>query len=483
MRSVCRMRVSVVVFIQVLDVFLTVSLQEHMLGMRFFHDMIFSFRVLAVIVCMALLSVDVCAADSLSVGKEAKLPLSWGVRMDVGGVFPTNPFVRGGHFDLSTQEWEYSEDREIHHFSDVAVQFNWGVRPDKWQARVYRNPYYGLGVAFPRFRDDRLGKPVSFYGTYGARIVQLTDWLKLNYELNFGYSTHWNHYDRFVNPDNISVGWKHTAHVSLFPYFKVVLPCHVDLKVGASLTHFSNGATTMPNKGLNNYAFSMALMYRMNDSENRVRKDSSLRAPYVPLRLEHEVSITRSFRQKCYDGTGTNLLTQYVQYRHPIFAFSYAPLLRLSYRYRCGLSADLMYDESVGAHADYVENEIDGRMYERVWLGERKERFNFGVSVKNELVMYGFSFFLNVGYDFVQGDKEVTRFYEVLGVKIQPRGPVFGSIGVRATYLTKAQFIAWSLGYTFTGKPLRRKYVATSKDGSLPMGEDSQISQSSQATE
>lgn len=405
---------------------------------------------------MAITGMDsfaVACRDSVTMEKT---PFSWGFRADIGGVFPTNDFVKGGHFDINTQTWSYSEENEVHHFSDYILQFNFGVRPDKWQARAYRNPYYGLGVAFPRFQEERLGKPVSFFATYGARICRITDWLKLNYEINFGYSTNWNHYDRFENPDNVAIGWKHNAHVSLFPYLKISFPGPFDVKVGPSITHFSNGATFMPNRGMNNYALSLSLMYNMNDSENRVVRDTSLCPPIVPLHIEHDFILTRSFRQKYYDGTGTNLSTQYVQYRHPIFAFSYAPMLRWSYKYRVGLSLDFLYDESSGAKANYVLNENDGKMYERVWLGERSERMNLGASVKNELMMHGFSFFLNIGYNFIQGETGLTRMYEVLGLKIQPHGPVFGSVGVRAVYFTKAQFICWSLGYSLKGKPLRR---------------------------
>ncbi|MBR4813863.1 MAG: hypothetical protein IKZ67_00190 [Paludibacteraceae bacterium] len=443
-----------------------------------------AFRLLAVVGCLSISFADAFAVDSHAMGQEAKLPISFGVRMDVGGVFPTNDFVKGGHFDLSRQTWEYSKEREVHDFSDVVIQMNFGVRPDRWQARAYRNPYYGVGVAFPRFHDERLGKPVSFFGTYGARIIQLTNWLKLNYEINFGYSTNWNHYDRFKNPDNVAVGWKHNAHVSLFPYFKFVIPGGLDLKAGVSLTHFSNGATSMPNRGLNNYAASVALSYNLNDSENRVRRDSSLRMPYVPFHMEHDFSLTRSFRQIYYDGRGTNLSTQFVQYRYPIFAFSYAPMLRWSYRYRCGLSMDFMYDESVGAHADYVMDPADGKMYDRVWLGDKRDRFNFGLSVKNELIMYGFSFYLNIGYDIIHGDESLTRLYEVIGVKIHPWGPLYAGVGVRAAYLSKAQFIAWSLGYNLKGKPLiRRKNRATCDFRSYPLGETLQVRQPSSEAE
>lgn len=405
---------------------------------------------------MAFLGLDSHAfphSDSMVV---ERVPLSFGVRYDQGGVFPTNDFVKGGHFDVNHQEWSFSKENEVHYFSDCIAQFNWGVRPDRWQARAYRNPYYGVGVAFPRFHEERLGKPFSFFATYGARICRITNWLKLNYEINFGYSTNWNHYDRFENPDNVAVGWKHNAHVSLFPYLKISLPGSLDVKAGPSVTHFSNGATFMPNRGMNNYALSLSLMYNVHDSENRVFRDTSLCPPDVPFHIEHDFILTRSFRQIYYDGTNTNLNTQYVQYRHPVFALSYAPMLRWSYKYRVGLSLDFLYDESIGAHADYIMNEYDERMYEHVTLGDMRERMNLGLSVKNELMMYGFSFFLNIGCDFIQGDDDMTHLYEVLGVKIQPRGPVFASVGVRAVYFTKAQFICWSLGYTLSGKPIRR---------------------------
>lgn len=395
-------------------------------------------------------------ADVSAMEISKKRPLSFAVRYDYGGVFQTNDFVKGGHFDLMSQEWQYAAEREVRDFTSLGFQMNVGPDPTSWQSRLYRNPYYGFGLAFPRFDDDRLGKPFSFYATYGARIFHLTDWLKLNYEINFGYSTNWGHYDRFDNPDNVAIGWKHNAHISIFPYFKIGLPGPLSLKVGASITHFSNGATQMPNRGMNNYSFSAALAYDIHDKENEVRKDTSLQAPKESLHLEHDIILTRSFRQIYYDGAGTDLTTQYVEYRHPIYAVSYAPMLKWMYKYRCGLSLDFMYDESVGARADYIEDKADGKYYTHVVLGNRRNRFNLGVSVKNEVVMHGFSLFCNIGYDFIHGDDALTRMYEVVGVKVQPIGQLFAIVGVRAAYFSKAQYICWSLGYTFKGKPLGR---------------------------
>ena len=80
-----------------------------------------------------------------------------------------------------------------------------------------------------------------------------------------------------------------------------------------------------------------------------------------------------------------------------------------------------------------------------------------GISLKGEIVLPYFSVYANMGYDVIHRDKNQPQFYQMMGVKIEPTGTYFATMGIRAAYFSKAQFITWGVGYTFRGKELSSK--------------------------
>lgn len=397
---------------------------------------------------------DVSRHDTLSILKPQ---LSWVAKAKYGFVLPTNNLVKGRSFDIPSLSWRYSEDWKVENFFAYALEFHWTLKPDDWRAKAYRNPYFGIGLSGTNYFDVRLGYPWTLYMIYGGRFVRITPWLTFNGELNLGYSTNWNHYDRFDNQDNVAVGWKNNIYVSLDLYLRFLLSKHWDAKVGFSFDHFSNGATRMPNRGINMLTPILTLGYRIHDTEEVLQNSTPFVKQRRKYRLDHEVWAMLSVKQIYYNGDNTQLTTQYVDYRHRVFALSYAALLTRSYKYKYGLSLDFLYDESVGAKADYILNSADNKYYEHVTLGEKKDRFMLGISLKGEIVLPYFSVYANMGYDVIHRDKNQPRFYQMMGVKIEPTGTYFATMGIRAAYFSKAQFITWGVGYTFRGKELSSK--------------------------
>lgn len=400
------------------------------------------------------MSISLCGFASvtsldLDTIRKNQSQLSWVLKGKYGYVVPTNDLVKGGSYDISTLTWSYSDNQKIENFLSYALEFHWTLKPDDWRAKAYRNPYFGVGLSGVDYFDERLGHPWTLYMIYGGRFARITPWLTFNGELNLGYSTNWNHYDKFDNPNNVAIGWKNNIYVSLDLYLRFLISKHWDAKIGFSFDHFSNGATRMPNRGINMLTPIVTLGYRIHDTEETLMNSAPFEKPRLKYRLEHDVWAMLSVKQIYYDGSYTQLSTNYVDYRHRIFALSYAPMLTRSYKYRFGLSLDFLYDESVGAKADYILNPHDNKYYEYVTLGDKKDRFSLGISLKGEILLPYFSVFANMGYEFIHGNKNLPRFYQMMGVKIQPTGTFFGTMGIRAAYFSKAQFITWGVGYTF----------------------------------
>ena len=391
----------------------------------------------------------VSAQDSFtSVSRQ----MSWVAKAKYGFVMPTNNLVRGRGFDIPNLKWLYSKEREINNFLSYSVEYHWTLKPDDWRAKAYRNPYLGVGLSGINYFDDRLGYPWTLYMIYGGRFARITPWLSFNGELNLGYSTNWNHYDRFDNEDNVAIGWKSNIYASLDLYLRFLLSKHWDAKLGFSFDHFSNGATRMPNRGINMLTPILTLGYRIHETEELLRNSPPFIKQRQKYHLEYDVWAMLSVKQIYFDGSNTQLTTNYVDYRFRIFALSYATLLTRSYKYKYGLSVDFLYDESVGAKADYILNPSDNKYYEHVTLGDKKDHFSLGLSLKGEIVLPYFSVFGNMGISIIHKDDNLPRFYQMMGVKVQPQGTYFATMGIRAAYFSKAQFITWGVGYTFRKK-------------------------------
>ena len=63
----------------------------------------------------------------------------------------------------------------------------------------------------------------------------------MNYEWNFGASFGWKPYDEYDNPENQIIGPKVNAYLNVNLYLKWALAPKVDLRIGATGSHFSNG--------------------------------------------------------------------------------------------------------------------------------------------------------------------------------------------------------------------------------------------------
>ena len=378
--------------------------------------------------------------DSVSVLKKQRKSTFLSIKGERGFVFPTNELVR---------------EENITNYSSLALKYGIMSRGDRWQDIAYGMPYFGIGLYTTTFHREELGNPISLYLIQGARIAALTKKITFHYEFNLGYSTNWNTYDPLDNPNNVAIGSENNVHVGANLYFKFLLNNRLDINVGGSLTHFSNGATRMPNRGMNLGSPYIEIAYKFNEPKEKIISDD-LTPPEVNKRLDHDFLLTFSSRQ-IENNLYEPLAPKYIDNNFRILGFCYAPMIVSNYLFRWGAGVDVVYDESRGATSILTLNPADNRYYERVTLGEPKERFSVGFSGKGEIVMPHFSFIGGLGYNVLQGNEKDKRFYQILGMKIHFYENIFGTFGIRSTHFSKAQFFYWNVGYTIKGRNLEKK--------------------------
>jgi len=360
-----------------------------------------------------------------------------------GAVLPTNDFV--------------TKQKNKPTYNSYSLKYGYSAAGDRWQDYAYGMPYGGVGFYFANFYNDNdaLGNPFALYAFQGTTLNDYSKALKFKFEWQLGASFNWRPYDPFTNHENIALGSSSNVFISLNLYANYQFAPHWDFDFGVSMSHFSNGASRLPNKGINLFAPFFEFNYSF-DKKPVINGKHRFVPPTIEPRIDYDLLVNISSRQRRFDTTGTNLPSEYLDRNFGVYGISFAPMVVSSYKYKYGASLDFLYDESSRAKASRAVNPIDSKTYDRIELGPFWHRFSLGVSAKGELVLPNYSIFANLGYNIIHGNDKDKPLYQVAGVKVFLKDNLFGTFGIRASKFSKAQYLYWSLGYTFKGSPVSK---------------------------
>ncbi len=385
---------------------------------------------LLILICTTILTLSALASEPKTAPSYLALSGS------AGSVLPTCGFFSG--------------EMAIPLYSSESLKYIFTSPGDRWQQIAYGLPYYGIGVARTQFgRSETLGDPISLYLLQGATISQLSQRLAINYEVNLGMASGWVPYDPFTNRDNIAIGSSMNVHVAANIYLKWYLSRQIDLHLGATIFHASNGSSRQPNLGLNSTAIYLEMAYNFNREQIEQRYDASLEVPHFIRHLEHDFQVIMSSKNSKI-VTEEDAIPNGLNDRHfNIYGINHYSMHATSYKYKYGFGTEFLYDESSNAKMYRKFNDYDQLWYEVTDLAPMRERLSVGLTLRGEIVMPLYSIFADVGYSIIQPNKEAERFYQSIGVKVPLQQNIYGTFGIRAMNFSQAQFLYWSLGYTF----------------------------------
>lgn len=391
---------------------------------------------LGVLFCFAM---STMANDSVRV----KLPHFFSVNSGFGSALPNTDFMSGRHGTPL--------------YSTLALKYGFAAYGRTAQDYLFGQPYVGVGIDVSGFygRRQDIGLPVSIYLFQGAELLSFSPSSSLNYEFNLGGSFNWNPYDPFTNPDNDIIGKSSAIHFSAKLYYNWKVARKFDLKIGADLTHFSNGARRYPNNGMNMAGGFMEVAYHLNREKPFPEKESPFALPPVRKTREQEILLLLSNRNTTINNwQDCGLSSPYVQRNFRVLGLGYSYLFVPARRVKWGPSVELSYDESGGVTSRREVNPRDGLVYDRIIMGKPADRFSLGVSMKGEFVMPYYSFFANLGYDFIQSktnvnmNAQIKRLYQIIGVKFNLNKHFFVTAAVRAVDFSVVHYLYMNIGYT-----------------------------------
>ncbi len=332
----------------------------------------------------------------------------------------------------------------------AALSLKYGIvsRGDRWQDHAFGRPYWGVGVYVPYF-SKYYGQPFSVYFLQGARLSQLNAKVSLNYEVNFGVSFNWNHYDYYRRPGLLAIGSGIDVHLAGSLYFKWDLSRRWDIRSGLGFNHFSNGALRTPNYGANALSGFVEVACKLGAPDNGAPDRWLSEYPVFKRRWVHELSFqlaTRTLKLDATESQQMNLRDKYPRKYFSVVGFSYSPMFWFTRRFMIGPSLEVVYDESAAAVIRGGVNEDTHRYDEWVKFAPVSKRFSAGLSVKGELVMPGYSVFANIGYDICTKNKRDNRLYQIYGMKVYLYRSLFAAIGVRSTNVSQSKYLFLRVG-------------------------------------
>lgn len=357
-----------------------------------------------------------------------------------GIILQTNDFLRGDNAIGKPMR------RQIM----TRASFGWQTLGHKDWEIAHRLPSFGVGVATVSLDNkDEIGQPISLYGFYNGVFKRWGNH-EFKYNIETGVAFFWNCYNLQNNPNNISIGSKITAHIGLNLEYSYTFADRFVIGLGAGATHFSNGATRKPNKGLNLFGGQLKLAYLLND----IKRHEPF--PKVEKIKGNELDITigygiKRFEIDTLDYPGTryeyeknihyNVLTLQAVYLH-----------RYCHKGKYGGGLSFLYDDFMGSD---LHPSDDG--HATLIHGAIHKRFAIATMVAHEFCISRLSVVTQIGY-------YLLRPHDV--VPVQTKEPLFQRAGIKYTLpcnvqagvhiyahrLSVADFIEWNIGYSFNFK-------------------------------
>jgi len=324
-----------------------------------------------------------------------------GFRLEVSGdpafVIQGNGFFRGMNWELKPVTGDVS----------LNVRAAFRFAPSSEAGRSHPYAWQGIGLGWNRFSySAEIGNPLMLYVFQQNRMARLGRWASLDYRWSFGISGPWKKYDRESNFYNNVVGSRLNAYLNLGAYLRIPFGSGSDVSVGAFFSHFSNGNTHYPNRGVNIVGASLGVSRAMGRVEGLRVPDGS----HDGGRVMWDLSVWGAPRfHAVYE------LSYPIQGQFAVIGLSVNSLYEVSRLFRFGVALDAEWDEgaSLNKHvAGYDED--DDIVFVRPPLSEQVFA---GLSARGEIVMPVFTIGFGIGHPVLWDSDDFDGWYQILVLK------------------------------------------------------------------
>lgn len=364
--------------------------------------------------------------DTITITKN---PYSFSAGVEYGSILPTNKYL-SNHDRINYLGYSFQ-----------ALKQSSGNKD--WE-KLYNHPKYGIGFFTYDFLNDKeMKNPFAIYGIYNSTIKQWQK-LKWDYNVNFGISFNAKPFNQAENYLNTSVGTKTNMFISAGTGLSYELSNHFDLGLNLKFNHLSNGASKLPNKGLNSLAAQMSLTYYPERIVPKFDTIISDKRKFNSI----EFSVFASKKSVYYRGENAHTLPLYDSFKYSVYGAEAFYMRQYSQKSAFGLGLGITMDEQYN-NTMYVS---DSTLYQKKRFAT--DRPLFSIIPTYRLIMG--KMYINIGagvYPFKESKKyDVPRFFQRIALQYQFTDRFFASFGINAYDLHIANYLEWKIGYVFYKK-------------------------------
>ncbi len=290
----------------------------------------------------------------------------------------------------------------------------------KWHQN-YHLPELGIGLSYNTLSNKEVyGEAFNTYFFINQNLLNISAW-NLSYQMGIGVAYINRTFNETNNPFNQNISYPINAFLRLGFYLKYHINNSLSTQIGASLEHYSNGKTKIPNWGLNIFNYQLGISYFLSEPTNYSSKEKQ------NIRLNH-LKIIYSW------GYNEKENRNYKKFLNTSLSLSYER--KIGAVNSLGLGTDLTFDE---APYEIAKNSQANSPF--------KEGLDLGLHLGYTQYFGNIHLVIQIGH-YLFESLDVNHFYHKLGLHFKVNSFLIANLSLR-THWGKAHCIEYGLGYYF----------------------------------
>jgi hypothetical protein len=197
---------------------------------------------------------------------------------------------------------------------------------------------------------------------------------------------------------------------------------HFGINLAATLVHFSNGAISQPNDGLNLLMFRIGAVYIIGEKEN------------IEFKIQEVEEDDRSVRYNITAGCGIKQFSPENEEKFQLTTISFYADKKLSRVNAVNVGFDIFMNKAV-QYAIENDSEYKGKDFRRI-----------GVSAGHEFFIHRIGILTQVGYHIYSPYPAISSFYQKFGLKYYITDLLFVTFTDRIFEFTISDEVTWGIG-------------------------------------
>lgn len=291
----------------------------------------------------------------------------------------------------------------------------------KYYERAFGLPDAGLALSYFDYRNPVLGKSILL-STYLLLPIWRFQQSAIKFKIGTGLAYHTNPHDRADNNSNVALGTPVTFSMLGALQYSRQLTERWSGQISLALTHFSNGAYTQPNLGINIPTLRVGISRKIQPVPDEQTQSDPYDEPFATTYY----TVTANYGVRALEYGGEKI---------PFVNLG----LQTSYRFNpvsaVNLGTDIFFQ-----HLPWKDNQRDDK---------NKKSINLGMVAGHELFYGRLSLLTQLGvYIYRSFDDTRPPIYQRYGLRFAWTEHVLTSFCLK-THLGQAEYIEWGIGLKF----------------------------------